>query len=191
MRKAVLALVGAAALTIGSAASATVTVTSASGLNNPDPSLPGSVVVSGNTTTVNFGQNPVALPTFSGSFTFNNTVADLYNIVINTSTPGITFSSATLTGPGGPFSLSPFPDNTSLKLANTMLGVGTYTFSFAGNNTNSPTPGSNIQAAGALTGNVTITPLPEPATWAMMLLGFGAIGLSVRSRRKPVLAQIA
>jgi hypothetical protein len=32
--------------------------------------------------------------------------------------------------------------------------------------------------------------VPEPATWAMMLLGFGAIGVSMR-RRKPVLAQIA
>jgi hypothetical protein len=25
--------------------------------------------------------------------------------------------------------------------------------------------------------------VPEPATWAMMLLGFGAIGLSMRKRR--------
>ncbi|HEX8838885.1 MAG TPA: PEPxxWA-CTERM sorting domain-containing protein, partial [Sphingomicrobium sp.] len=32
--------------------------------------------------------------------------------------------------------------------------------------------------------------VPEPATWAMMLLGFGAIGVSMR-RRKPVLAQLA
>jgi hypothetical protein len=32
--------------------------------------------------------------------------------------------------------------------------------------------------------------VPEPATWAMMLLGFGAIGVSMR-RRKPVLAQVA
>ena len=189
MRKSVLALVGATALTIASAASATVTVTSSTGLNDPNPSLPGSVVVSGPTTTINFGQNPVALPTFSGSFTFNNTLADLYNIVISTSTPGITFSAVTLTGPGGPYTLSPFPDNTSLKLANTFLSTGTYTFSFTGNNTNPPT--GDVNAAGALTGNVTITPLPEPATWAMMLLGFGAIGLSVRSRRKSALAQIA
>ena len=36
------------------------------------------------------------------------------------------------------------------------------------------------------------TPLPEPATWAMMLLGFGAAGFSIRrSRRKAMLAQIA
>ena len=34
-------------------------------------------------------------------------------------------------------------------------------------------------------------PVPEPATWAMMLLGFGAIGMASRRRRKQVLAQIA
>jgi hypothetical protein len=35
-------------------------------------------------------------------------------------------------------------------------------------------------------------PLPEPATWAMMLLGFGAVGFAMRrDRRKAVLTQIA
>jgi hypothetical protein len=33
--------------------------------------------------------------------------------------------------------------------------------------------------------------VPEPATWAMMLLGFGAIGLASRRRRTRALAQIA
>lgn len=33
--------------------------------------------------------------------------------------------------------------------------------------------------------------VPEPATWAMMLLGFGAIGMASRRRRTQVLAQIA
>jgi hypothetical protein len=33
--------------------------------------------------------------------------------------------------------------------------------------------------------------VPEPATWAMMLLGFGAVGVSIRRQRKPVLAQTA
>jgi hypothetical protein len=32
---------------------------------------------------------------------------------------------------------------------------------------------------------------PEPATWAMMLLGFGAIGMAVQRRRHPALAQVA
>lgn len=34
-------------------------------------------------------------------------------------------------------------------------------------------------------------PLPEPATWAMMLLGFAGIGLTMRTRRRTVLAQFA
>jgi hypothetical protein len=33
--------------------------------------------------------------------------------------------------------------------------------------------------------------VPEPATWAMMLVGFGGIGMAMRRRRKGVLAQIA
>lgn len=36
-----------------------------------------------------------------------------------------------------------------------------------------------------------ILEMPEPGTWAMMLLGFGGIGLAARRRRTPALAQIA
>lgn len=36
-----------------------------------------------------------------------------------------------------------------------------------------------------------INAVPEPATWTMMLLGFGGIGLVVRRRRRPTLQQIA
>ena len=39
---------------------------------------------------------------------------------------------------------------------------------------------------------VTVSPaVPEPATWAMMLMGFGAAGYAMRRRRRPVLAQAA
>jgi hypothetical protein len=183
MRKAVLALAGATALALSTAASAAVTVTSSSGLNNPDPTAPGAVVVNSGITTINFGQNPVATPDFSGSFSFTNDLAGLYTIVLNTSTPGVSFSSASVTGPGGPFTLTPFPDDTSLKLANALLGVGDYTFSFTGTNSNQ---------SGALTGNVTISAVPEAKTWATMILGFGAIGMALRGRRRrTVLAQVA
>jgi len=39
---------------------------------------------------------------------------------------------------------------------------------------------------------VLVTPaVPEPATWGMMLLGFGAVGFAMRRRRTPALAQVA
>lgn len=47
---------------------------------------------------------------------------------------------------------------------------------------------------GSYGGNATFSPMravPEPATWALMLLGFGAIGFTMRSRRRTVLAQLA
>ncbi len=184
MHKLVYTAFGVAALASASIVNAAVTVTSSTGLNDPNPTASSSIVNSGSLTTINFGQNPVSNPTFSGSFTFSNTMADLYNIVISSSTPGITFASAALSGPGGPFTLSPFPDSTSLKLSDALLATGTYTFSFAGTNAN---------VGGALTGNVTISaaPVPEAKSWAMMLLGFGAMGLAVRRRRRTVLAQLA
>lgn len=187
MRKLMIALAGASALALGSAAGATVTVTGSTGLNNPNPTTAGSIQTVGTTTTINFGTNPAATPGFSASFTLMNTEAGLYSIVLQTSDGDLTFSSASLTGPGAcaaGCALTPFPTNQSLKLIPAVqLLAGTYTFAFAGNN---PVIG------GSATGNVTITPaVPEPGTWAMMLLGFGAIGLSVRSRRRPALAQIA
>lgn len=37
----------------------------------------------------------------------------------------------------------------------------------------------------------TLTPVPEPATWALMLLGFAGIGVTLRRRRRQVIAQVA
>lgn len=46
---------------------------------------------------------------------------------------------------------------------------------------------------GSYGGNLTFTPraVPEPATWAMMLLGFGAIGMTMRRKRKATIPQLA
>jgi|SRR6185369_7379153 len=49
----------------------------------------------------------------------------------------------------------------------------------------------NISAA-SYAGTMNIGPVPEPATWAMMLLGFAAIGVSMRVRRRnQAITQIA
>jgi hypothetical protein len=44
---------------------------------------------------------------------------------------------------------------------------------------------------GVLLDGVSVQAVPEPATWAMMLVGFLGIGMVTRRTRKPVLAQIA
>jgi hypothetical protein len=42
-----------------------------------------------------------------------------------------------------------------------------------------------------INGRIVMAAVPEPATWAMMLLGFGGIGFAMRRRRQPTLAQVA
>jgi hypothetical protein len=39
--------------------------------------------------------------------------------------------------------------------------------------------------------NLAINAVPEPKTWGMMLLGFAGIGMALRRRRRPALAQVA
>ncbi|MBN8815554.1 MAG: PEPxxWA-CTERM sorting domain-containing protein [Sphingomonas sp.] len=43
---------------------------------------------------------------------------------------------------------------------------------------------SNAGLTGFSGGSDAVVPVPEPATWAMMLVGFGAVGGMLRSRRK-------
>jgi hypothetical protein len=37
---------------------------------------------------------------------------------------------------------------------------------------------------GSATGRQITTAVPEPGTWALMLVGFGAVGFSMRRRRR-------
>ena len=58
---------------------------------------------------------------------------------------------------------------------------GANTLSFLSQDVNSP--------FGAVVGGISISAVPEPATWAMLILGFGGIGMMLRhARRREALA---
>src|SRR5207342_1448246 len=162
MRNSVRVVIGAAALATASIASAAVTVTSSTNLTDPNPMAASSIATVGNVTTIEFGQNPVGPGSFNSSFVFNNTVSGMYNFLIGSSTPGLLFTDVTLSGGGQLFTLAPPPSHV-LTLDGVPLFANTnYTLNMTGSS----------ELAGAISGNVTITPVPEPAAWAMMIVDF-------------------
>jgi PEP-CTERM motif-containing protein len=191
MRRLVLGLIGATALTMASAASATVVMTT-----------PTSVSVSGPNTfngDFTFGySNSATTSPFSETVSWMNDLAGLYSLSLTTSAvtadgpTDVDISGAFLTGTDiiGQLNLIPDVTNTDLsetfRLLSQQLGAGTYTLTVEG------TRGE----AGSYGGNVAFeahpTDVPEPGTWGLMLLGFGAVGWHLRRRRSSaLLAQAA
>ena len=178
MRNVILAFAAATALAAGSAAGAAVTIDSTT------------VVVDGpttlaDTTVIGFADANLASPSFTENLILTNTLAGLYSITLTTSSPTVDFTSAILSGLGGPYNLVEIEDdgtNEFWRLANPItLDPSTYTLTINGTNS----------SAGSLGGSITIIAVPEPTTWLMMLIGFGGVGFALRRRRQPHIAQVA
>ena len=190
MRKLLFALAGATALTAASAANAAITIgtTSSSCTGTGCNAGTTSVIVTDNV------NNPNKL-----EFDTTNalgTVTSLFNFMVTTPEFGV-FSVTTATNPASTVSLlqvllgatviaSSSGSGPSGNLITPTLTPGNnYTFRYVvnladgGGDISGP---ANFYAAAAV---------PEPATWALMLLGFGGMGLVLRRRRRPVLAQLA
>jgi hypothetical protein len=193
MHKLLFALAGATALTAASAANAALTIGTAGGTNGTvTPTITSPSTLEFDTTNGTAGS-------YSSFFQFNNdsftsavftatastnpldgtTVSLLQLFTGGTVTSGV-YSGGTLVS-GGSISGS----SNSLTLNNVSLTPNTdYTFVYSG--ALGKTPG-NISGNAAFA----IAAVPEPATWGLMLLGFGGIGMAMRRRRRPALAQIA
>jgi len=66
-----------------------------------------------------------------------------------------------------------------------------YTNTFTASGTTTRLTFTNLTGGpneGLLLDSVSVAAVPEPGTWAMMLLGFGAIGMAMRSRRRRQIA---
>ena len=116
---------------------------------------------------------------FTDLFTFvldrsGRVAADISSSASSTGT-NINFSSVVLSGPNG-FSQAFTPVSTGTfefrGFGPTLLQAGTYTLSVGG----------TTGGAASYSGNFNLGAIPEPATWALMILGFGAVGGALRRR---------
>lgn len=155
----------------------------------------------------------LSVPANAAVYMFDLTGGKTASFTIDTATPPTTTSSSfigdqisynALTGTFGgttQTAMVGFGTNLAaqLNISGTTLGFTQY----AGPNLFSLVNGSPVFNLGSFnlssitSGPATITiravggAVPEPATWAMMLLGFGGIGFAMRRARNPMLAQVA
>lgn len=181
-----LASIGAAALiALAPAAHAQATAGGTTvAFNNDITGSPGSF-------TTGFSDSNLANP-FSETLVFTTATAGTVSINVTTTMTGpennVNFSNVFLMGTGlvGNILVPQIlgDPNETRALNNLALGIGTFTLTFEG------TPGTTTGSFGGSVAFQAGSAVPEPATWAMMLLGFGAVGFSMR-RRRPSLLQAA
>jgi len=182
MRGLLLAAAGAMAL-VGGAANAGPVISGPIGPLPPAVSTPGTFII---------GSNLTAGPgTFSDMFTFTilGTTPEMFNgqvssIEFTPTQQNVNFTTLTVDGMSV-FTKTSFDDlpETWAIVNPILLGSGAHTIVVGGN---------LIGTVGSYGGNFNVqAAVPEAATWAMMLLGFVGMGMVIRRRRKPVLAQLA
>jgi hypothetical protein len=187
MRKLVLGLMGAAALAFGSgAANAAVTI---NGTNMTSAgALDGGLNFSAGFFELG-GSSP-----FDAWLTFTETLDGYYGFTLTTTNHGKNGSATDVdfdvlgvyvTDGTNTWNLTPDIDNNDFNEDFALLGqflkAGTYTLHIKGTRGN----------FAAFSGDISFGAVPEPSTWAMMLLGFGAVGFAMRRRRRPALLQVA
>ncbi len=123
----------------------------------------------------------------SGSFALNSNGNDNFSFGI-TGTGIISLQgnfTATNANMNGFF---PTPVNVSNAAFNNFSGLAVQSATFNQTTTNQTTTGYNVQARGgtitSLSASNVTAAVPEPATWAMMMLGFGGVGYALRRRKQ-------
>ena len=106
------------------------------------------------------------------------------------------FGTIQLTGSlgGDPFATTPYPNSKPAGTPGSFSGWMLVNLPFTANSTSEVlsflavgTPSGNLPPFALLDG-VSLTAVPEPSTWAMMLVGFGGLGYAAFRRRRTALA---
>jgi opacity protein-like surface antigen len=123
-----------------------------------------------------FGDTGITNPTFTDTFTFTLPTGLASSTVSSTFqglTTDVNFTSVTLDG--HQFNIGDAGKNEFRFLDNLPVTAGPQTLTVSG------TSGGN----GSFAGTIAFAPsraVPEPASWALMILGFGGVGASLRRR---------
>ena len=189
MRKLLNSVIAVAVLALGSTANAAVVIT------NPSPAIYTPPDTGGFIGEVDPGAGATAATVTGFTDVFNFSIAgspgvtnsQVGTILLNGS-QNINFTSITLDGNAftlisGPGAAEQWACCGAGGQGSVLLGVGDHNITLTGNLIGA--------IAGSYSGTLNVQPVPEPATWAMMLLGFAGIGMTIRRRRQPALAQIA
>jgi len=125
-----------------------------------------------------FGDDNQPSGSLSLTTAFNATVNQAYELAFDLGALGGGSESFTFTVNGVPTTLTatanPNLDTTFTRYTYNFIGAGATTLSFMS---------GGVANVDAILDNVTISAVPELEVWAMMLFGFGAIGLQMRRRR--------
>jgi hypothetical protein len=204
MSRLVLGLMGATALTMASAANATLIISTSTevsaitGPNSPDGGM--HYTFSYTSTCGAGGVTCVTTPppaNFEATVSFMNDAAGFYGLGIQTTATevddgmgglmidpatDVDFTNAWIALTDGTLvqALTPSPANDDVHeawdLSGLHLAAGSYVIHITGDRGDASSFDGNLNFAQS-------NAVPEPATWAMMLLGFGAIGWQLRRRR--------
>ena len=115
------------------------------------------------------------------STVFDTLVGETYTLDFDYAALGSGSESLFLTVGGQTFTVSPVANN---NLDTTFTGA-TFTFLGTGAGTTLDIMSSGVNNVDAIIDNISVTgPIPEPATWAMMIGGFGLVGGAMRRARR-------
>lgn len=190
MRKILLAAAGAAAMTLGATSASAVPLVVGGSVVVPVPSSGTfgnsfSTAVAGTQFTDMYNFVLSANSMFDSSL-ISYSLGTLNNIDFNPANPNCSGCGVFLDGTAFNLNSSGGLDVFTLSPALLADGGLTHTLTVTGYFTSGPT------ASYAGTFNANLPAVPEPGTWALMLLGFGATGFMLRRRnRRSVLAQVA
>jgi len=184
-----LALAGATALTAAPAANAAVTIGSTGGTNGTTTAIVTDGV--GNPNKIEFDTTNALAGSFTSFFNFFSDGSNLGVFSATTATnPASTisllqlFTGGTMTVAGSTLVASNAGPGSTGRLTSALTPNTWYTFQYSG----------TLATAGNVSGPASFyaaAAVPEPATWGLMLLGFAGMGMVLRRRRRPALAQIA